>query len=141
MPLPSDPKRCLSETIAWYSENPTEYISTISRLFETRRSTVDNAINRTSTNSHGRHNAILSSPRLEAILYIQNCYINGNPATKKMVFRAICALRASNSKPPPSSRWFTSFLKGNPTIMRTIKTKPVPLFYLGGSPLSEFLEP
>src|SRR5258706_15532250 len=44
-----------------------------------------------------------------------------------MVHSAIAHLKEAEipSKPPPSKRWYQGFLAANPTLFRTIKTKPI----------------
>jgi hypothetical protein len=48
-------------------------------------------------------------------------------ATKAMVFAAIGCLKANEVvlKPPPTMRWFWSFIDKHPTLFKTLQTKPI----------------
>jgi hypothetical protein len=123
----------LQNALAFKAENPDEKASTAARIYREKESTVRKALQRQRDRKgalvqHGGHTKILSDTQLEAILkYIEDMYLAGIGATKEMIFQAIIHLRASQNPPkkPPSKRWFQTFLKEHPDLIRTVKTKPI----------------
>jgi hypothetical protein len=123
----------LQNALAFKAENPDEKASTTARIYREKESTVRKALQRQRDRKgalvqHGGHTKILSDTQLEAILkYIEDMYLADIGATKEMIFQAIIHLRASQNPPkkPPSKRWFQTFLKEHPDLIRTVKTKPI----------------
>ena len=124
----------LQNAIDFLNKNPTETIAAAARIYRVNpvtlrmRRTPPRRPPNQSPKPRGGNNKILSDIQVIAIQrYIQRSYENGYGATKPMVFSAICQLLAAETptRPPPSQRWFQTWIKTQHETIHTIKTRPI----------------
>ena len=112
----SDPvayKKALVDAIEWKEgEGSAETFSTIGTIFQIDLDAIRIALNRKANktrnssgtfNTHGGNNKILTPSQEDAILsYCYDQWEHGLGVTKRMVFEAICYLKAHENPPKPA---------------------------------------
>lgn len=96
----------IEEALQWLEEEATEKVVTAARIFGVSASTLRTYRSMArhpkppSSKPHGGNNRILSDAQIEVIRkYIADSYYAGFPATKQMVYSAVCLLRRSEMPP------------------------------------------
>jgi hypothetical protein len=116
----------LQEAKQWLEDNPTETVSTASRLYKLGYTTIYSAIKRQITQPHGGHNKVLEAHEATAIhTYIRDLLSYSIQPTDKLVFQSICVLKkaADPEAKAPSKAWFAKWWKAN--HLYKIKSKPL----------------
>lgn len=116
----------LREAKQWLEENPTESVSTASRLYKLSYTTIYSAIKRSAKQPHGGHNKVLEPHETTALhTYIRDLLSYGIQPTDKLVFQSICTLKRVKDPEAkaPSKAWFARWWKAN--HLHKIKSRPL----------------
>ena len=127
-------KEAVASAIAFKVDNPAETHVAGARIYGINENTLKSRRQRLKKRdgklppTRGGHNKILSDTQTQAIYkYVRDMYLCGLGATKPMVLGAIAHLKACEDppRPPPSERWFQTFIRDHANLFKTTKTKPI----------------
>lgn len=112
----------LEKAAEWWLENSDEKYVVTARIFNVKADSLRQRLQRTQAparamrGSGGRNRILTKEQSIAIVQYCEDCVKYGYGATREMIMAAITHLRQEEKKSPPSSRWFSQYLKGNPDL-------------------------